>query len=940
MTTYTGNSGNNSYTIARYGQVLTYDGKAGTDTLSFDRLAKSYFTISAPDSDGYITIDSKAGASATYHIRVKNVEILKFSNGSVKVDLTTLYPDAFSTTDTTAPTIKTLAPADEATGVSIDTAIQVTFSENVVRGTGDIVLKDADGNVIETYAAASSSNLSISGNLLTITPDSALQFSTGYSIEFAAGTVADASGNTLASVTSYNFTTASAEITGTAAANTINGTSRSDIQHGLAGNDKLFGLAASDTLDGGAGNDSLDGGSGADAMTGGLGNDTYVVDDAGDVVTEASSLATEIDTVESSVDYVLGANVEKLVLTGSAESGTGNSLNNTLTGNSSANLLDGGAGTDKLAGGAGDDEYRVDLKVTGAGAKAVASLEDSVTEIAGGGDDTVVLRGSVSLTKASTLVLGANLENLDASATGSSLLNLTGNGLANTLTGNDAANTLNGGAGADTMTGGNGDDLYLVDNVGDVVIESSGSGGQDKVQVSIAVTGSYTLGSNVEDAVLTNKVVFSLTGNALDNALTGNAAINTISGGDGDDTLDGGAGADTLDGGAGDDMYLVDNLADAITDASGADTIKATLAKGTYVLADGLENLILGGKAAINGTGNAADNTLAGNAAANRLDGGVGADAMTGGLGNDTYVVDDAGDVVTETSSLATEIDMVESSVDYVLGANVEKLVLTGSAESGTGNSLNNTLTGNSSANLLDGGAGTDKLAGGAGDDEYRVDLKVTGAGAKAVASLEDSVTEIAGGGDDTVVLRGSVSLTKASTLVLGANLENLDASATGSSLLNLTGNGLANTLTGNDAANTLNGGVGADSLHGGAGSDILIGGAGLDQLEGGNDADIFLFNTAASASNVDTLVDFVSGTDTIELSHAIFTKFKAGEDVSDNLGNSAPQDANDYLMYDSSTGVLAYDADGTGAKVAVQIAQLGAGDSHPDLVSGDIVII
>jgi Ca2+-binding RTX toxin-like protein len=459
MTSYTGNSGNNSYTIARYGQVLTYDGKDGTDTLSFDRLAKSYFTISAPDSDGYITIDSKAGASATYHIRVKNVEILKFSNGSVKVDLTALYPDAFSTTDTTAPTIQSFSPADEASGVSIDTAIQVTFSENVVRGTGDIVLKDADGNVVATYDAATSTNLSISGTKLTITPDAALEFNTGYSVEFAAGTLADASGNTLASVTTYNFTTASAEVSGTAAANTITGTSGDDIQHGLAGNDTLSGLAGNDTLDGGAGNDVLDGGAGADSMTGGLGNDTYVVDDAGDVVTESSSLATEIDTVESSVDYTLGANLEKLVLTGSAESGTGNSLNNTLTGNSSANILDGAAGTDKLAGGAGDDEYLVDLKVTGTGAKAVASLEDTVTEAAGAGEDTIVLRGTVSLTNASTLVLGANLEQLDASGTGSSLLNLTGNALANTLTGNDAANTLNGGAGADTLSGGDGDDV-------------------------------------------------------------------------------------------------------------------------------------------------------------------------------------------------------------------------------------------------------------------------------------------------------------------------------------------------------------------------------------------------------------------------------------------------------------------------------------------------
>src|SRR6185503_16672355 len=115
--------------------------------------------------------------------------------------------------------------------------------------------------------------------------------------------------------------------------------------------------SGTDTLVGRGGNDILNGGAGADTMQGGAGNDTYLVDNVGDVVTEALNEGT--DLVQSSVSFTLGANVENLTLTGTANL-NGNGDANVLTGNSGNNTLDGGAGADTMVGGDGNDTYVVD----------------------------------------------------------------------------------------------------------------------------------------------------------------------------------------------------------------------------------------------------------------------------------------------------------------------------------------------------------------------------------------------------------------------------------------------------------------------------------------------------------------------------------------------------------------------------------------------------
>jgi len=646
----------------------------------------------------------------------------------------------------------------------------------------------------------------------------------------------------------------------------------SDTLNGGVGDDQLFGNAGADILDGGGGNDLLQGDAGIDTYMIGRGNGfDYIIDNNNSLTDRNAVIFGDGITPEAiNVSVFTQLWVDDVVLPMlRIDAGLGDGVDiegfkyYTLTTlpPDGIDLFDGRYYPIKRFLFADGQELSL---------REMLALADSQANRVLGTAANDTLTGTILTDN----LLGCSGNDYLSADAGNDLL--AGGAGQDVLDGGAGNDTLLSGVGdGDLLRGGDGDDTYIFDS-GDGVDRIEDTSGFDRILYEHRLTGWSTLAVNasgddlvlsisntdrlviaggrvnntIEEVVflnsikLTNPVLTAadiaamlapapniqgtsfddnLTGSVIDENLYGNdgndviigmGGYDLLDGGAGDDTLDGGAGNDTLRGGIGNDTYVVNDAGDTATENAneGTDTVQSSI---TYTLSSNFENLTLVGTADINGTGNASNNILAGNSGNNVLNGGTGADAMSGGAGNDTYVVDNTGDTVSEIANEGT--DGVQSSVTYVLSANVENLTLTGStAINGTGNSLDNVLTGNSAVNTLTGGAGDDtlngaaggdKMYGGAGNDTYVID------------NSKDVITENANEGTDTAL--------SSITHTLGSNVENL--TLTGTAKINATGNALNNVLTGNTAINTLTGNAGADTLDGGAGNDILNGGTGND---------------------------------------------------------------------------------------------------------------
>jgi Ca2+-binding RTX toxin-like protein len=504
--------------------------------------------------------------------------------------------------------------------------------------------------------------------------------------------------------------------------------------------------------------------------------------------------------------------------------------------------------------------------------------------------------------------------------------NVLGNAAANTITGNASDNVLDGGAGADALAGEAGSDTYVIDDAGDTVTETNVAGidlVRSRVTFTLATTGTAFvenltltgtgningIGNNLANVILGNSGANALDGGGASDSLSGAGGVDSLTGGEGNDTLDGGDGIDEMIGGVGNDLYVINDAAEVITEAANAgnDTVSSSV---TYSIADkaNLENVILTGTGALTATGNAGNNGLTGNGGANTLvggegndslDGGAGADRLDGGAGNDTYTVDNTGDTIVDASGNDT---VIASLASYTLGAGLEnaQAALGAGAIRLAGNNLANVLTGNAGANLLNGGGGVDTMAGGAGNDSYVVDNAL------------DLIIETARDGVDTLTTSVNYALAAA------AQVETLVARS-GSAALNLTGSQSNNTLVGNSGRNVLSG------LNG---NDVLDGNLGRDDLRGGLGRDIFKFDARLGSANVDQVLDFNVRADLVYLDNAIFRKLGSGSESSPRKLNKAffrvgteAEDQNDYLIYNPTTDDLFYDADGSGSGRAIKIA-------------------
>ncbi|MFD1975672.1 calcium-binding protein [Mesorhizobium kowhaii] len=511
----------------------------------------------------------------------------------------------------------------------------------------------------------------------------------------------------------------------------------------------------------------------------------------------------------------------------------------------------------------------------------VDNAGDHVIEANGQGTDNVQAYVSFNLS-------GQELENLQLRSGAS--INGTGNSIANIINGNSGNNIIDGLLGADTMSGAQGNDTYYVDNAGDHVIEANGSG-TDNVQAYVSFSLS---GQELENLALRSAASINGTGNSIANIITGNSGNNIING-----LL----GADTMSGSTGSDTYYVDNAGDHVIEANGGGTDNVQAYVSFSLSGQELENLALRGGASIDGTGNSIANIITGNSGNNIINGLLGADTMSGSTGSDTYYVDNAGDHVIEANGGGT--DNVQAYVSFKLsGQELENLALRSAASiNGTGNSIANIITGNTGNNIIDGLLGADTMSGAQGNDTYYVD------------NAGDHVIELNGQGTDNVQAYVSFNLS-------GQELENLALRSAAS--INGTGNSIANVITGNSGNNIINGLLGNDTLSGSTGNDT------------------FVFTSALDAStNVDHITDFSVVEDAIQVDNAIFAALggngtlTADQFIKNTTGLAG--DGNDHIIYETDTGWLTYDSNGSTAGGSTHFATLAA---NLALTNADFVVV
>jgi serralysin len=701
----------------------------------------------------------------------------------------------------------------------------------------------------------------------------------------------------------------------------LDGGDGNDTVHGGSRFDNLVGEAGDDLLVAGTGQGSFQGGPGNDTMIGGAADDNFFyfqgtiqvdgyghdsIDGGGGFDFISFSDDAAANTVRSAVTIDLGAGT----FTGgdglggsavfqSIEGVNATPFDDHVTGSGVANVLRGGAGNDTLTGAGGDD-----------------------TLTGGAGNDSFVLTDVRSLVTVTDFASGADKLHFDGTA-------FTQIGASGNFSAGDPR--FFAGSGAHDA-----DDRIIFDATSGRLLYDTDGNGPASAFIVAEVTGNVV----ATDIVVDNGSApapsgQTINGTAGNDSLVGGTGNDTINGLAGNDTIDGGAGADSMVGGAGDDLYFVDNAGDQVVELQneGIDEVRSSLA--SYTLSDWVNNLTLAG-GALNGTGNAIGNVITGNALNNALSGLDGDDTLNGGAGNDTLTGGTGADsfIFNQTPG-AANADQIS---DFASGT--DKIRLDGGAMTqigASGNFAAGDVRFYAAAGATGGHDADDRVVYNSTTGQLFYDADGNGAGsAQLIATLQSGAALVA---TDIVVDNGSATPPPPpppppaqGTLINGT--------AGNDSLVGGSGN---DTINGSAGADTLVGGAGNDLLDGNDGNDRLEGGAGNDTLSGSGGQDSYVFREAGAA-NADTVNGFATDWDHLQLDHNAMAALGAVGTFGANdarffagAGAGGGHDADDRVIFNTTTGQLYYDDDGSGAHAAQLIATFQASTS---VAAADISVI
>lgn len=635
-----------------------------------------------------------------------------------------------------------------------------------------------------------------------------------------------------------------------------------DVLDGGSGSDTLWGGGGDDTLIGGAGRDYLAGGKGNDAYQIGAGEAPIVngilesIDDTvgnNRLKLDLSSSALSIRKQGSDLVLYWNNDTQGVLIKGgtsgaineytlsdkklswiqlmnkylqdsiAASSATssavmvGGALSDSLQATGGGGWFSGGSGDDSLTGSGGNNTYVYNPgdghdRISDTGGKVDANGVATPNTLRFGAGITAAMlsleAGSSSLkiridAEQSIEIVGFNrsdalsIHPIDRFAfdDGSSLtyeelllsrpMNVIGTSAAEQMTGTNLA---------DRLLGGQGGDNYVL-GPGDVAVEMPGEG-YDSVHAQYT----YALGDNLEELYLDGNANIDGSGNELANYIGGNSGNNRLTGNAGNDTLRGNGGTDVMLGGTGDDSYVVDSSDDVVIEYAdeGKDTVSSSV---SFALADNIEDLYLTGMSAIDGTGNALDNTIVGNEGNNCLNGGAGNDFLNGWAGNDTFVFDNG------------------FGHDRIKGGGLSQVVFGTAYNAQAARFTLDSVTGELQIAFVD---QPDKLV---------IENFFTGPVSSWIAGLNFS--------DGTVLTATQIRAQWVSEVCQAA--------------IPGTINGIPYTseypqyMYGTSADDVIAGLSGDESLYGEEGNDILIGGAGADDMWGGAGSDTFVLQGGGS---------------------------------------------------------------------------------------------